>query len=95
MQAVSIPFIHAFMMKALDRAGNTALNSQAAAQLQASGGWERGIYIVIRERKSQPSGGKPLTLRVQLLSVRLLKVTKSRFPQGGEGSLPRFIVSRN
>lgn len=39
MQAVSIPFIHAFMMKALDRAGNTALNSQAAAQLRA----ERGL----------------------------------------------------
>lgn len=43
MQAVSIPFIHAFMMKALDRAGNTALNSQAAGCLALSGGW-RGEF---------------------------------------------------
>lgn len=56
MQAMSIPFIHAFMMKALDRAGNAALNSPAAAQLR-SGGWERGIYIVIRERK-EPAFGR-------------------------------------
>lgn len=58
MQAVSIPFIHAFMMKALDRAGNAALNSPAAARLLSSraGAGREGIYIVIRERKELAFG---------------------------------------
>lgn len=58
-QAMSIPFIHAFMMKALDRAGNAALNSPAAAGLLSSraGAGRGGIYIVIRERK-EPAFGR-------------------------------------